>query len=236
MRIADGLHRIGNEIVACYLVEDTSGLTLVDAGLPGQWRELAAELDAMGREVSDIRAVVLTHGDEDHIGFAERLRRDHDIPVLVHTADAGRARGEGKPSTPWGSWRLGPALRFLGYAARRGGLRTAPLTEVATFEAGEVLDAPGAPRVIGMPGHSPGSVALHFPRARAVMVGDALTTRHVLTGAEGPAPAPFTDAPAQAASSLDALAGLDVNWVLPGHGAPWRSGVDELIRRYRAGS
>lgn len=234
MMLASGLHRVGSDIVACYLVDDGDGVTLVDAGMPGQWRELVAELAAMGRGLEDLRAVLLTHGDEDHIGFAERLRRDHGVPVLVHRDDAARARGEGKPSAGWGRWRLGPTLGFLAFAARRGGLRTPHLTEVRTFEAGETLDVPGAPRVIAMPGHSPGSVAFHFPRARALMVGDALTTRHVLTGVEGPAPAPFSDEPDRAAASLDALAGLESDWVLPGHGAPWAAGVASLVRRYRA--
>ncbi len=54
---------------------------------------------------------------------------------------------------------------------------------------------PGSPRIIGMPGHSPGSIAIHVPAADAVFVGDALTTRHVLTGEHGPQPAPFTDDP-----------------------------------------
>lgn len=234
MRLAPGLHRVGDDMVACYLVVADEGVTLVDAGMPGHWRDLRAALAEAGRTLDDISAVLLTHGDEDHIGLAERLRRDHGVPVLVHPDDAGRARGEGKPSTPWGSWRPGPTTRFLAYAARRGGMRTTPVAEVRTFDDGAVLDVPGAPRVIAMPGHSPGSVAFHFDGVRAVMVGDALTTRHVLTGAEGPAPAPFTDEPSRAAASLDALAELDVDWVLPGHGAPWREGVPELVRRYRA--
>ena len=96
---------------------------------------------------------------------------------------------------------------------------------------GDVLDLPGAPRVISMPGHSPGSIAIHVPAADAVFVGDALTTRHVLTGATGPQPAPFTDDPAEALASLRRLEGLRVGWVLPGHGAPWNRGVDEAVRR-----
>ncbi|WP_413453111.1 MBL fold metallo-hydrolase [Georgenia phoenicis] len=58
--------------------------------------------------------------------------------------------------------------------------------------------------------------------ADAVFVGDALTTRHVLTGRTGLQPAPFTDTPEEALTSLDRLAGLDASWVLPGHGAPCR--------------
>ena len=56
----------------------------------------------------------------------------------------------------------------------------------------QVLDLPGAPVVIHIPGHTPGSVAFHFASVDAVFVGDAMTTGHVLTGAVGPQPAPFT--------------------------------------------
>ncbi|HEX2883568.1 MAG TPA: MBL fold metallo-hydrolase [Candidatus Limnocylindria bacterium] len=233
MRLAPGLHRIGSDIVAAYLVEDASGVTLIDAGVSGQWRDLVAELRGMGRSVSDVRAVLLTHGDTDHIGFAERLRRDHGVPVHVHEADAARARGEVKPSISWGKVRIGPLLRFLWYAGRRGGLRTEYLTDVRTLNGAETLDLPGSPRVIPLPGHSPGSVAYHVPGLEAVFVGDGLTTRHVLTGADGPGPAPFTDDPEAALASLAAIEATGARWVLPGHGWPWKEGVAEAVRRVR---
>ncbi|MFF4195144.1 MBL fold metallo-hydrolase [Nonomuraea sp. NPDC001831] len=86
-----------------------------------------------------------------------------------------------------------------------------------------------------MPGHSPGSVAVHVPLADAVFVGDALTTRHVLTGREGPQPAPFTDDPAEALASLDRIARLPASWVLPGHGTPWRTSPVRVSEAVRAG-
>src|SRR5699024_3746272 len=99
MKIAPHLHRIGSDIVASYLVEDGGRVTIVDAGLPGLWRELPGELEAMGRSLEDVAAVVLAHGDTDHIGFAERLRRDHGVPVYIHQADAARAaRGKDDPN------------------------------------------------------------------------------------------------------------------------------------------
>lgn len=230
MKLGPSLHRIGNDIVAVYLVDTPEGVTIIDAGLAGQWNELIAELTTIGRSLDDVRGVVLTHGDSDHIGFAERLRRDHGVPVYVHEADAARARGEVSTKPEWGHLKLGATARFLWYALRKNGLRTTPVAEVVAVHDGEVLDLPGAPRVIGMPGHSPGSIAIHVPVTDAVFVGDALTTRHVLTGASGPQPAPFTDDPEQALASVRRLEGLGATWVLPGHGTPWNRGVDEAVR------
>src|SRR5690606_32226855 len=99
---------------------------------------------------------------------------------------------------------------------------------------GEVLDLPGAPVIVGMPGHSPGSIAVHVPMADAVFVGDALTTRHVLTGRVGAQPAPFTDEPAEASASLDRLAEVAASWVLPGHGAPWHGSPADIAAAVRA--
>lgn len=233
MKLAPGLHRIGNDIVAAYAILAPDGVTLVDAGLPGMWEELCAELEAEGRALGDIRGVILTHGDSDHIGFAERLRREQGVPVHVHAADAARARGEKPPATPWPEMRLAPTLGFLGYSLRKGGVRTRHLAEVVEIEGVATLDLPGRPRIIPLPGHSPGSIAVHMPDVGALFVGDALTTRHVLTGRVGPQPAPFTDDPAEALASLTNLEHVDAAWVLPGHGAPWSGGVPELLRLLR---
>ncbi len=234
MKLGPHLHRIGNDIVAAYLVDTEDGVTVIDAGLAGHWRDLHAELAGMGRSVDDIRGVVLTHGDSDHLGFAERLRRDHGVPVYVHEADAARARGEVKPQASWGRVKLGATAGFLWYAIRKGGIRTTYLTEVVGVRHGQVLDLPGAPRIIGLPGHSPGSIAIHVPVADAIFVGDGLTTRHVLTGARGPQAAPFTDDARQAVASLGHLEGIAATWLLPGHGTPWSGGVAEAVRAIRA--
>ena len=235
MRLAPSLHLIGSNIVNSYLVEEAGQVTIVDAGLPGYWRDLPAELDAMGRTIEDVRAVVLTHGDTDHVGFAERLRRERGVPVYVHELDAARARGEvKKPGSGWGPFRIRPLLGFLVYSGLRGGLRVPPLTEVVTFGDGATLDVPGAPRIVHLPGHTPGSVAIHVPGVDVVFLGDAMTTRSVLTGEVGPRLAPFTLEKDQALASLAKLDGIDATWALPGHGEAWSGGLQEALRQIRA--
>ena len=73
-----------------------------------------------------------------------------------------------------------------------------------------------------------------MPSVDAIFVGDALTTGHVLTGATGPGPAPFTMDSALALESLAKLEAITATWVLPGHGAPWSGGVADAIRLVRA--
>lgn len=233
MELIPGLRRIGNDTVAAHLIVTESGITVIDAGLSGHWRDLQRELAAIGRTNADIRGVVLTHGDSDHIGFAERLRREYDVPVFLHAADAARARGEESTKPPWGSVRIGPLLRFMAYSIRKGGMRTTYVSEVHEITDGQVLDLPGAPEIIALPGHSPGSIAIHVPTIAAVFVGDGLSTRHVLTGRRGPQPAPFTDDPVTATASLSHLEALQVDWAIPGHGAPWRGDIPELLAAYR---
>ena len=238
MKIAPGLHRIGDRsIVNSYLLEDAGEVTVIDAGLPGYYRDIPRELALMGRTVADVRALVLTHGHSDHIGFAERLRRQQRIPVSVHEADAALARGEvPNPAKGLGPTRLGPVLGFLWFSALRGGLRTPKLQQVATFGDGATLDVPGSPRVILTPGHTPGSAVLHVASRNVVFVGDALATYAVTTGARGPQVAPFTADAAQAVASLARLEPVSADLVLPGHGDPWTGGVQEAVRQVRQGA
>jgi glyoxylase-like metal-dependent hydrolase (beta-lactamase superfamily II) len=235
VKIAEGVHRIGGGLINSYLLEEGSEVTIIDAGVPGYWSDLPAELAAMGRTLEDVRAIVLTHGHSDHIGFAERARRERGVPVRVHELDAALARGEvPNPAKGAGPIRPLPLLRFLVLGIAKGALRTKRLGEVATFGDGATLDVPGAPRVILLPGHTPGSVALYVADRSCLFVGDAIATQAVTTGATGPMVAPFTASPAQAVASLSRLDEIDASWVLPGHGQPWTGGVGEAVRLVRA--
>ena len=199
MQLAPSLHRLGSSsLVNSYLIEDAGAITVIDAGLRGHWKDLLRELEAMGRSPVDIRALLLTHGDMDHLGFAERLRQEHGVPVFVGVADAAEARGEvPKPAAVRDQMRVVPMAKFLIYGLTHGGLRSTPIKEVTPIDGAMTLDVPGAPQVIPLPGHTPGSVAYQVPSLDAIFMGDAITTRSVMTGIVGPALAPFTIDPGE---------------------------------------
>jgi glyoxylase-like metal-dependent hydrolase (beta-lactamase superfamily II) len=222
-------------MVNSYLVIEGDDVTIIDAGLPGYWRLLEAELAAVGKTLDNVRGLLLTHGDTDHIGFAARLYKEKGIAAYVHAADVERAQLKvKKPNSGWGPVKIGALTGFLWYSARHGGLRIRPADGLQPVEAERTLDLPGAPRIVHTPGHTPGSVSIHVPAVDALFVGDAMTTRNVLTGVTGPKPAPFTLEPGQAIDSLAKIEALDATWVLPGHGPAWDGGVPEAVRQIRA--
>jgi glyoxylase-like metal-dependent hydrolase (beta-lactamase superfamily II) len=235
MEVAPGIRRIGTDSkINSYLIEEGGRVTIVDAGISGLYRNLPHELASMGRTIDDVEALVLTHGHSDHVGYAEQLRTERRVPVSVHEADAALARGEVKnPSKGLGPTKIGPLAGFLWFTLLRGGLRTRHIGEVSTFGDGATLDVPGAPRVILTPGHTPGSAVLHFASRNALLIGDALATYAVTTGARGPQIAPFTADVPLALDSLARLEDVDANWVLPGHGDAWAGGVEDAIERAR---
>ena len=235
MEIAPGIRRIGAGLVNSYLIEEAGSVTIIDAGAPSYWGDLPAELAAMGRSLDDVKSVVLTHGHSDHIGFAERIRRERHVPVQVHEADAKLARGEVKnPAKGTGPIRLKPLLGFIAFSIRHGMLSIPRIAEVATYGDGATLDVPGSPRVILVPGHTPGSAALHVVSLDALFVGDALATQSVTTGRLGPQVAPFSADARQAVESLGRLDGIEAGLVLPGHGQVWTGGVAEAVRIIRS--
>src|SRR5215210_2974660 len=102
---------MGTSLINWYLVAEDGGVILVDAGAPGYRSQLEPGLAQLGRNIDDVRAVVLTHGDADHKGFAEKVRREQDVPVYVHSADEELTR------TGRGSKREKSFLRYLRYPA-----------------------------------------------------------------------------------------------------------------------
>lgn len=238
-RIAEGLHRLGSDLINFYVVEDATGLTVVDAGVPAFYDKLETCLRARDRTWDDVRELVLTHGHFDHVGFAERARVEHGVPVLVHAADESRAHTQAigkRDGSVLPYLRRPAAWRLLGVLGRAGLPSRVRIAEVTTFASGERLDVPGRPHVIHAPGHTDGSVALHFEGHNALLVGDVLCSRNPLTGREGVQlmPAAFATSSAQALDSLSGLDDIEAAVIGFGHGDPWRGGVAAAVADARA--
>lgn len=163
-----------------FVLEQDGEITLIDAGLSGYRDTLEPILAEMGRSIADLRAVVLTHADPDHVGFADKLHEQHGIPVYIHRADSERARsGKTKPSegSPLGMLKMLKhpyTRRALRHMIGNGGAKQANLPSVIAFDDGEELDVPGRLRVVHTPGHTDGHCVLLAPSENALFVGDAI--------------------------------------------------------------
>src|SRR3954468_3871024 len=237
--VAEGVHRVEDAYTNWYLIEEDDRLTVVDAGVPSSWASLQEALARLGRSLSDVAAVVLTHAHFDHVGFAERARRELGVPVYVHTNDAPLTRH------PWRYDFERPrslyfatqprALPIVASFIRTRAFFPSPVREVVRYEDG-TLPVPGSPRVVFAPGHTLGHCALHLPDRDTVIAGDAIVTLDPYTAREGPrlvARAATVDSERNLAS-LEALAETGASTVLMGHGEPWTGGVESLVAEARA--
>jgi glyoxylase-like metal-dependent hydrolase (beta-lactamase superfamily II) len=236
--VADGVHRIADSYTNWYVVEDGGRLTVVDAGVPSSWESLRDALPRLGRTLGDVEAIVLTHAHFDHVGFAERARRELGVPVYVHENDA--------PLTAH-PWRYDherhravylatqvQALPIVATFLRHRAFWPPPVQEIVRFEAG-VLPVPGSPHVVFTPGHTHGHCGLHFPDRDVVIAGDAIVTLDPYTARKGPrlvARAATVDSDRNL-RTLDALLATGARTVLVGHGEPWTDGVESAVERAR---
>ena len=238
MEVADRVHRLNDGIVDFYLVEEGGRLTLVDAGGARHWDLFLTTLGSIGRRLQDLEAVVLTHAHSDHTGFAERARTEADANVHVHRADAEAARTgkTGKAEAGYGRYLLRrEAYKTLFTLGRAGALRIVPIEVASSFEEGQAIDVPGEPRAVHLPGHTEGSCAILLEDRRALVTGDCLVTRNPFTGRVGLQimPSGLNQDSARALRSLDALAALPADTILPGHGGPWTGEMGEAVRLAR---
>jgi len=231
-----GIYRLGDSVVNFYVIDHGGQLVLVDTGLPAHYGQLTGLLTRLGRELSDISAVLITHAHPDHLGLAARLRAG-GAEIWVHQADQA-ALADPRHATRYAKPERGllpyllrrpAALALPLHLVRSGALSEEPVVGPRMFAARGVLaDVPGGPEAIPVPGHTPGSTAFAWAAYGTVFTGDALITADGLTGAIGPrlVSRGFTHDSTAARASLAIIAGLaDYPVLLPGHGKPVLTGV-----------
>jgi len=241
-QVADGVHRSSDGIFNWYLLEEGGELTIVDTGWPRSWPEVSRAVQSVGRQLQDVRAVLLTHGHADHMGAAEDARRNLSVPVRAHHREVPRLQGHKRGGSSWALvprlvphlWRPS-AFAFVLHAARHGFLTPKWLSEVVPLDQDGQLEVPGSPRAISTPGHTEGHASYHVPGAGVLLAGDELATLDPLTRATGPRllPPALNDSHDQTRASLDRFEGVDADLLLPGHGEPWRGELSRAVARAR---
>ena len=238
VQVADGVVRLGTNLVNWYLVEDGGRVTIVDCGAPAYYAQLDRGLALLDRNRGQVDAIVLTHGHGDHVGFAEQARTELGVPVYVHERDeelttTGKPPGRNEKSMT-SYLRYPHAYKLMALLTSAGGIPK-PVQNVTTFRDGDELDVPGKPRIVHTPGHTAGHVVFSLESRGVLLMGDLLCTLNPLTGKRGPQlmPRAFNVSSGTMLDSLSKIEELDAPVLAFGHGDPWTQGVGAAVRLAR---
>jgi len=219
--------------INAYVLEDDHGLTLVDCG----WKAddvlaaLREGLRELGRQLSDVRRILITHHHFDHYGLAATLRRAGVPELLMHARDwelaqiiATSRAEEDRAGDEWlaRNGYVAAELDDDGFAGRWEVIE--PTQLVADGERVGRLQA------VWTPGHSPGHLCFVDARSRRMLSGDHVLdpiTPHVGLW-RNRAGDPMGDYVA----SLEKVRGRGPAGALPAHGEPFPDldrRIDELL-------
>lgn len=197
MKIIDQLHMfpwrsMNANNCNTYLIDGPARI-LIDPGHLHQFSHVDESLGALGLDVNAIDLVVATHAHPDHVE-ALQLFRDSPAQTAMHALE----------------WELMQSL-----ASRMGAdvAQRAKLLEPDLFLTEGRLDVKGIQLdVYHTPGHSPGSVTLHWAANKVLFTGDLIFNQGL-----GRTDLPGGD-PAQLKASIQRMRDLEVDYLLPGHG------------------
>ena len=189
-----------------YLI-DRSRRILIDPGHSAYFDHVESGLRELGLTVADIDVVLCTHAHPDHIE-AVQLFKEAGALFGLHAAD----------------WEL--VRQMAPHLQAAGGFSLDALTPDLLLQEGELNIGDTQLMVYHTPGHSPGSVCFYWPLGKVLVTGDLVFKAGVgrtdLPGGDG----------RQLKHSIQRVAGLEVDHLLPGHGDTI-SGAQEVQRNFQ---
>ena len=193
------------------IVDPIQGSSLVDASMPDHIEVVASTLAADGFAIEDLKQIIVTHQDIDHIGSLAAIKERSGATVLCHPTEAPYIEGKTKLAKYPTQERFDQNPGMKEVFDRVG---FAPVDRLV--EDGEFLDLAGGARVIFTPGHTPGHICLFLERSKTLIAGDALASENGLL--EGPNVRGTPDF-SLAIESVKKLAALpEVNAIVTYHG------------------
>jgi len=226
MEAAPGIYSIGQQQggnVHAFLLDNGKELTLVDTLFDTDAHRILEQVQALGKDVQDIKHIILTHAHRSHLGGLAMLKELTGATVYAHEWEADIISGDrrAQPVSPW------PHRPYRTYPLQIGlNLNLAKHVPLKVDEFIHDNDRIGPLQAIFASGHSPGHLGFYWPERRALVTGDAVCTWPTfMLGWQG-----FTLNPKQYWKSMRHLAEFEADVLLVGHGEPLTSGGTARIR------
>jgi len=212
MKIIDNLYVVPEVMANAYILADEDGLTLIDAGMPRSEKKILVYMVTLGKSEGDLKRILLTHSDVDHVGGLAALARASGARTYAGQIEA-EAIAAGRPSRQIHS--SGLSLRRLLFALLSPFFKAEPYQVDEILEEGQTLPALGGLRVMLTPGHTPGHISFYSPTTGVLFCGDSMVAGEDFL--QGSRPEVTWD-PAQARESVQKQAELGATIVCSGHG------------------
>lgn len=216
MELSPGVYSLGVDkgfASHAFLIDDGTSLTLIDTLFDADARVILDQIRAIGRRVSDLKHIVLTHAHRSHLGGLAALKRMSGATTYCHAWEADIIAGE--RASQQVSWI--PQDPLITYHFQIGNnLNVSKHTPCKTDQFVVDGDTIGPLTVIHTPGHTPGHLAFWLPAPRILFCGDAVVTSPKFM-AGWPA---FVLNKRQHVESLHKMAGYDAAKLAFGHGEP----------------
>jgi glyoxylase-like metal-dependent hydrolase (beta-lactamase superfamily II) len=194
------------------LLRGAEGAVLVDSGYVTHVDQTLALLDRALAGTPLLR-LVNTHCHSDHMGGNAAIARRFACPIAV-------PEGEAPMIATWDDEAL-----LLSYADQRA----ERFTFDATFASGDTLRLGELDwEVLAAPGHDTYATMLYSPQTCVLISGDALWENGF--GVLFPQMFGRSTCFAETRATLDTIASLEIDTVIPGHGAPFTE-VDAALER-----
>lgn len=190
-----------------YVLRDTSGLYLLDAGFIGGRPLLRRALRRRGWEREPIRGIIVTHGHLDHILNVAVTAHETGAWIAAPRLDAAHYSG----TAHYGGWaRVTGWLESIG----RPVLGFQPFVPDRLLSDGDFIEAWRGLRAVHLPGHTRGHMGFYCESLKLLFSADLFSSYRNMPRLP---PDIFNSVPAQIPGSIATALELDLSGVIPNH-------------------